>query len=270
MSASSFVNTRFASIRPLVRYVDEQQAVVEVMINLQQPLPLPASSKRRVTATVLPRDVQVRVNVDTDDGFHDEEAIHLKPRSDAGSVKVKIVEPRRWWPAGMGDQPLYKLSVDLMVDGEEADTWTGTVGLTSVRQWKWLAPGIKSHGLTVNGLKCNIGAVVPVDLVHERHLLPVTGDSLMIVRGHWGSDVLYEAADRAGILLIQTVPLDAEDRHEEAIAEQINRLSRHPSLAGWYVGHLGWYTQRMAYLIECLDPTRPVFKEIPQVHDSAA
>lgn len=270
MTTSSFVNTRFASIRPLVRYVDQDQAVVEVMVNLQQPLPLPASSKRRVTATVLPRDVQVRVNVDTDDGFHDEEAIHLKPRSDTGSVKVKIVEPRRWWPAGMGDQPLYKLSVDLVVDGEEADSWSGTVGLTSVRQWKWLTSGVSSHGLTVNGLECNIGAVVPVDLVHERHLLPVTGDSLMIVRGHWGSDVLYEAADRAGILLIQTVPLDAEDRQEEAIIEQINRLSRHPSLAGWYVGHLGWYTQRMAYLIECLDPTRPVFKQIPDVHGSAA
>ena len=266
MNAPSFVNARFASIRPVVRYVDADQALVEVMVNLQQPLPMPASSRRKVTATVLPRDVQVRLEVDTEDGFHDEEAIHLTPRSDNGSVKVRIVEPRRWWPAGMGDQPLYKLSVGLMVDGEETDSWTGTVGLTSVRRWRLQGEPV----LTVNGQECNIGAVVPVDLVHERHLLPVTGDSLMIVRGHWGSDVLYEAADRAGILLVQCVPLDADGRPEEAIIEQVNRLSRHPSLAGWYVGHLGRYTERMAYMIECLDPTRPVFKQIPEVHDPAA
>ncbi|MDZ4782581.1 MAG: hypothetical protein SGJ19_20230 [Planctomycetia bacterium] len=260
-------STRFSSIRPLVRYVDEEQAVVEVMVNLQQPLPLAALARRRFGAVSrLPRDVQVRVDVDTEDGFHDEEAIHLMPRSDNGSVKVRIVEPRRWWPAGMGDQPLYKLSVNLMVDDEPADRWTGTFGLTSVRHWR--LPG--DTALSVNGQACNIGAVVPVDLVHERHLLPVTGDSLMIVRGHWGSDLLYEAADRAGILLIQCVPLDAEGRPEEAIIEQVNRLSRHPSLAGWFVGHLGRFTERMAFLIECLDPTRPVFKEIPEVRDPAA
>jgi beta-galactosidase/beta-glucuronidase len=237
-----------------------------VMVNLQQPLPMHATNRRRLTPTLIPRDVQVRVNVDTEDGFHDEEAIHLTPRSDNGSVKVKIVEPRRWWPASMGDQPLYKLSVGLMVDGEETDTWSGTLGLTSVRRWKYQGEPV----ITVNGLECNIGAVVPVDLVHERHLLPVTGDSLMIVRGHWGSDVLYEAADRGGVLLIQTVPLDVGARPEETIVEQVNRLSRHPSLAGWYVGNLGRYTERMAYLIECLDPTRPVFKQIPEVHDPAA
>ena len=32
----------------------------------------------------------------------------------------------------------------------------------------------------------------------------------------------------------------------------------------------GRYTERMAYLIECLDPTRPVFKQIPDINDPAA
>lgn len=265
MTSASLSNARFSSIRPLIRYVDEEQAVVEVMVNLQQPMP--AISRRKLPpVSRLPRDVQVRVDVDTEDGFHDEEAIHLMPRADTGSVKVRIVEPRRWWPAGMGDQPLYKLSVNLVVDDEETDRWTGTFGLASVRRWKWQG----DPALTVNGLACNIGAVVPVDLVHERHLLPVTGDSLMIVRGHWGPDVLYEAADRAGILLVQCVPVDADGRPEDTIIEQVNRLSRHPSLAGWFVGHLGRYTERMAYLIECLDPTRPVFKKIPDTQDPAA
>ncbi len=79
MNASSN-NARFSSIRPLVRYVDAEQAVVEVMVNLQRPLPMHATNRRRLTPTLIPRDVQVRVNVDTEDGFHDEEAIHLTPR----------------------------------------------------------------------------------------------------------------------------------------------------------------------------------------------
>ncbi|MEX2215555.1 MAG: hypothetical protein WD768_15595 [Phycisphaeraceae bacterium] len=247
---------RFSSIRPLVRYVDAEQAVVEVMVNLA---PSVGASKRRHS----PRDVQVWVDVDTDEGFHDEEAIHLTPRADmAGSsaVKVKIVEPSRWWPAGMGEQPLYNLKVALVADDELTDEWTGTFGLTSVRRWNWHG---SDRALMVNGKACNIGAVVPVDLLHERHLLPVAGDSLMVVRGHWGPDVLYEAADRAGILLIQCIPVDAEGRPEDALIEQVNRLSRHPSLAGWYVGHLGKYTERMAYLVECLDPTRSVFRRLP-------
>lgn len=247
---------RFGSVRPLVRYVDKDQAVVEVMVDVAPPVPASRGRKR-------PQELRVLLEVDTDDGFHDEESAAIKPRATHGSVRMGIVEPRRWWPANMGEQPLYKLGVSLMVDDEVSDHWSGTVGLTSVRP-------PDSHAsradpvLLVNGEECKLAAIVPVDLIHERNLLPVAGDSLMIVRGHWGPDVLFEAADRAGILLIQCVPIDDDGRPEATMVEQINRLSRHPSLAGWYVGHLGAYTERMAYCISTLDPTRPVFRELPQ------
>lgn len=255
MSTPQF-NARLASVRPLVRYVDEDQAFVEVVINLQPPLPT-HERRRRVVS-----DAVVCVEVDTTDGFHDEQILRLSPRhmqDGIGKITIDIVKPQRWWPAGMGEQPLYDLSVGLIENDDLSDAWQGTVGLTSVSLWKKSDDG----ALLVNGKACHIAAVVPVDLVHEQHFLPVAGDSLMIVRGHWGPDVLYEAADRAGILLVQCIPVDDDGRPEETIVEQVDRLSRHPSLAGWYVGHLGQYTERMAYCVKCLDPTRPIFKSMP-------
>lgn len=251
-----------ASVRPLVRYVDKEQAVIEMAVQLQPPLPLfdrPAS---------FVRDLYLLLEVNTAEGFHDEHLVRIDPRDGHHRVRMEIVQPQRWWPANMGDQPLYELKVSLIADNELVDVWDGSVGLTSVRR---RAPR-DSSVLMVNGEECAITTVIPVDLIDERHLLPVSGDSLMIVRGHWGPDVLYDAADRAGILLVQCVPVDNEGRPEAIVADQIDRLSGHPSLAGWYVGHLGKYTERMSYCIRSLDPTRNIFRRIPgkQSPDPAA
>jgi len=205
------------------------------------------------------KDMYLLLEVNTAEGFHDEHLARIDSHARYHQLRIAIVQPRRWWPASMGDQPLYDLKVSLIIDNELMDVWDGTVGLTSVRRRTPQDPSV----LLVNGMECNITAVIPVDLIDERHLLPVSGESLMIVRGHWGPDVLYDAADRAGILLVQCVPVDNEGRPEAIVADQIDRLAGHPSLAGWYVGHLGRYTERMTYCIRSLDPTRSVFRRIP-------
>lgn len=263
MTTESQASSRLASVRPLVRYVDQEQAVVEVVVNLQ---PAVTGQSNRSKSTPRRKDAAVIIEVDTDEGFHDEQTVRLSSKmleEGGGAARVELVHPARWWPAGMGAQPLYTLSVGLTERDDLADMWSGTFGLTSVRRWDVSDDAT----LLVNGKECHIAAVVPVDLIHESHLLPVTGDSLMIVRGHWGPDVLYESADRAGILLIQCVPVDDDGRPESTIVDQVDRLSRHPSLAGWYVGHLGQYTERMAYCIKCLDPTRAIFRHLPGVTD---
>ena len=102
-----------------------------------------------------------------------------------------------------------------------------------------------------------------VDKIDEHSLLPATGDSLLLVRDHFGAEVLYEAADRAGILLVQCVPIDAEGKLELSVAEQVDRLASHPSLAGYFVGHLGKLTGKVAEALKLLDPTRSVFLNFP-------
>jgi hypothetical protein len=246
---------RLSSIRPLVRYVDHDQAVVEINLALQDPLPSRMTSKRPV------RRLEAFVEIDSADGFHDEERVALDRRGDRSTVRFELVRPALWWPACMGGQDLYELTVRLIVDDRQVDTRHATIGLTSVRH-----PGGQRHTrLVVNGQECPIQHVMPIDARDENALLPVGGDSLILVRGHYGPDVLYEAADRAGILLIQCVPIEASGFPEAGVATHIDRLSCHPCLAGWYVGHLGGMTERISSCLRSLDPTRMVFRELGDV-----
>ncbi|MEO1235857.1 MAG: hypothetical protein AAFX76_03605 [Planctomycetota bacterium] len=268
--------TRLASVRPLVRYVDHDQAVIEAHFTT-----LPAVSLPSPIAGVKPsggRVVDVEVEVDGSDGFHDEGRTRVTLDDHRGRVRFEMVRPRRWWPAGMGEQALYRLTLTLDEGEHGRDARAVTFGLTSVRRDRVLGEAF-DPSLLVNGQICDIDAVIPVDRVHESGLLPAAGDSLLLVRDHYGPNVLYDAADRAGILLIQCVPVpssppassfkaaDHEDV-ERTVVDHVARLSAHPSLAGYFVGHLGALTERVAAALRACDPTRPVFRRYP-LYDAA-
>jgi hypothetical protein len=241
---------RLKSVRPLVRYVDEQQAVIDAHFSTLGALPRDADDA----------DVEVLVELDATDGFHDEGTTPLRLEEGRGAVRFEIVQPERWWPAGMGEQPLYTMTIRLVAGGCEIDSRSLTFGLTSVRRDETVGHG---PALLVNGQVCRFRNVVLVDLVDEKNLLPATGGSLLIVRDHYGPELLYQAADRAGILLLQCVPIDPEARPESAVYSELDRLTAHPSLAGYFVGHLGKLSAAVAQRIRDLDPTRAVFHDLP-------
>jgi len=246
---------RMSSLRPLVRYVDEQQAVIDACFEARPGLDAQAQPPAF-------GEVELLVSVDGDDGFHDEGGTRMRLDAGKGSVRFEVVHPERWWPASMGDQPLYTLKVGLVVGGELVDERAVQVGFTSVRR----DPRPGDHAvevLLVNGQECRVKDVLTIDRVDERALLPVTGDSLLVVRDHYGTDVLYQAADRAGIMLLQCVPVDANADQPATVADQVDRLASHPSLVGYYVGHLGRISDRVADRLKTLDPSRPVYRELP-------
>ena len=236
---------RLDAIRPLVRYVDEDQAVIDTHFSTLPALPDEASSQSVV---------DVLLQVTGADGFEDEGHTRMQLADGSGSVRFEIVHPQRWWPATLGEQPLYELTVKLAQHDELADQRTLTFGLTSVRC------DAEQDILLVNGQVLDIESLVYVDAVNEKQLLPATGGSLLLVRDHYGDEVLFEAADRAGILLVQCVPIDADGTPESDVRNEVDRLAPHPSLAGWFVGHLGLISDRVAELIRDLDPTRTVFR----------
>jgi beta-mannosidase len=249
-------NVRLASVRPLIRYVDEDQAVIDT----------------HVFASVVPDEacppnpsVDVIVEINGADGFHDEGRARLRFVDGSAAMRFEMVRPQRWWPAGMGEQPLYELSVQVVARDELVEKKSVTFGLTSVRREGATDPAAAQRDLflLVNGQVCEIGSVIVVDRVDERALLPATGRSLLLVRDHYGPDLLYDAADRAGILLVQCIPIHPDGTPEVDVEAQIDRLSAHPSLAGWFVGHLGRISDRVAARIAQLDPTRSVFRDFP-------
>ena len=105
--------------------------------------------------------------------------------------------------------------------------------------------------------------VLPLDAVQAASLLPAHGESVLFIRDHYGDENLYAAADRAGILIVQSIPLEPDGRLKAAVAQAVDRLSGHPSLAGWYVGHLGDAVDDVTARLKQCDPTHHVFTRFP-------
>lgn len=245
-------SVRFASVRPLVRYADAQQAVVEVHVGVEQ-IPDPRlPDALPLTSCVL------RTELRGEDGFEDEQDNVLTLVDGQGMVRLHIVEPQLWWPAALGEQPMYRLKVKLVVDDEVVDERESALGLTSVR----CRTPLLGRSILVNGCEVEIGQVVPVDLADERHLLPAAGDSLLLVRGHYGPDVLYHAADRAGILMLQCIPIHPLAKPANEVHAHVDRLAAHPSLIGWFVGHLGALADDVARVLKRLDPTHGIYRNV--------
>ena len=89
------------AFRPLVRYVDEHQGVVDIHFTTQS-----IEGLRQVDplSSVLPLTVCVRV--EGPDGQMCEHEAQLVVNDQAGTVRVEMEDPQRWWPSGMGDQSL--------------------------------------------------------------------------------------------------------------------------------------------------------------------
>ena len=245
---------KLSAVRPLVRYVDKDQAVIDTHFQTLEPV-----HRNGVGFT---GEADVHITINGLDGFHDEGQTRTPVHEGKGSVRFELVKPDRWWPAGMGKQNLYELTLRLIQSGHICDQHTATIGLTSVRRDE-LEPD--HPAFLVNGEECPIQSVVMVDRIDENNLLPATGDSLLLVRDHYGPELLYEAADRAGVLLIQSVPISANAQPDDEVCAQINRLASHPSLAGWFVGHLGEVRESVTERIKTLDPTHAVFERVPSI-----
>jgi len=258
------------AIRPLVRYVDEQQSVIDIHFTAKPS----DETGANLDPTASPLSVCVRVI--GPDGYVYEHDAHLKIHDQDGTIRFEIDHPQRWWPSGMGDQVLYDLSVVILVNDEMADQWQTTIGLTSVRPGHCESsavadsPPASIHApsladaltLLVNGRQIAIRSIVPVDPADEQNVLPVVDQCLLVIRGHYGPDLLYNAADRAGTLCVQSIPDDFNT--SQSIQTQINRLASHPSLAGWLVGTSNKAGDEIADCVRTLDPTRNVFRHLPE------
>lgn len=238
------------AVRTLVRYVDEDQAVIEIVFSV--------ADWEQLAEPVV--DLHVRLKGPRGRVIDCQGTVALQ--HGAGVMRFEIDEPRRWWPAGMGEQELYEFSITLLAGDEAPDRWSTTLGMTSVRTaatrtWE------KPTRLLINGRRYEFHSILPIERADEQSVLPVAGDSLLLVRDHFGPDVLYDAADRAGILLIQSVPLTRRASRNLRVHREVDRLAAHPSLAGWLVDGAGRVGDRMARRLAHLDPTRKVFREFP-------
>ncbi|GGO97960.1 beta-mannosidase [Stakelama pacifica] len=199
-------------------------------------------------------EARVRVTVTGPDGrsVRSERKLELAAGDNAVSLPLSVKNPQRWWPAGYGAQPLYKVAVSLSADDGSSDAKAEKIGLRTTE----LIRKDGSFGLKINGVPIFAkGAnLIPFDnfpsRVSEaqmRQIVQSARDANMNMIRVWGGgyyldDRFYDLADELGIMVWQdfmfggaVTPPDADFRHNVAVeaAQQVERLQPHPSIVLW-------------------------------------
>ena len=251
---------RIAAVRPRVVAADERQATLEVAVDLEQLGDSP---------------VELRWELTGPDGASLSGRAVTRPerRLEANVLRMEVDNPRLWWPAGHGEQPLYTLVVSLHErdGGALLDRISRKVGL---RTFEWVTtsdkapatvagqeqpPGATFH-LRVNGRRifCKGANWIPDDcyphrVTPDRYRRRITQarDANMNMLRVWGGgiyedDAFYDACDEQGILVWQdfatacsAYPEDDafKRRFEHEARDNVARLAGRASLALWCGGN---------------------------------
>ncbi len=166
---------------------------------------------------------------------------------------VALERPSLWWPAGMGDQALYCIDIDIAVDGRSSHALRLPTGIRTV--------SVRRGKLAVNGEPHRDGLDALRDVEHEL-----------------SSPGFYESANAAGRLLCQQVTLDQSvftgaERGLRALAAQAaaaaaDHAGHHPSIAAWQLVHPpgsrrraprrgSWTDRTVRQAMQAADPSRP-------------
>jgi beta-mannosidase len=182
--------------------------------------------------------------------------VTLHSGSNTIDLPIEIRQPKLWFPAGYGEQPLYEFSARTSMGDQLADRRTVKVGLRSIVLHRELDKWGRSFEFIVNGIPVFAkGAdVIPFDsfpnrvkTADYRRILQSARDANMNMIRHWGggyyeTDEFYSICDELGIMVWQDFMFGndwqpgtyAFKRNVEAEAEdQVRRLRNHPSIVIW-------------------------------------
>jgi beta-mannosidase len=171
-------------------------------------------------------------------------------------LPVEIRQPKLWYPAGYGEQPLYEFTAQVGKSGQPADERKVKAGLRSIVLHRELDKWGRSFELIVNGIPVFAkGAdVIPFDsfpnrvtTADYRRILESARDANMNMIRHWGggyyeTEEFYSICDELGIMVWQDFMFGndwqpgtyAFKLNMEAEAEdQVRRLRNHPSIVVW-------------------------------------
>lgn len=159
--------------------------------------------------------------------------------------QLEVPAPRLWWPARLGGQDLYDLTVTVSVGDEVSDRRTLRTGLRTVQMhdfvWRVNGERLYLKGANLAPTRRALAQPSAAEVERDVHLAAGAGLDLLRVHGHIGRPELYDAADRLGVLLWQDMPLQWRYGNVRAAAVRqaaaaVDLLGHHPSIAVW-CGH---------------------------------
>jgi len=205
---------------------------------------------RVVLDTLEHRTVEVRTIIAAPDGV---EVLELQSERSlaAGENRlewtVAVPEPRLWWPAALGDQPLYEVTVEVRTaTGAVSDRRTRRLGLRRIELRDWVC-SVNGERLFLKGAnqgpsRMALAEATPDELARDVRLARDTGLDLLRVHGHISRPELYDAADETGLLIWQDLPLQwgyargVRPQARRQAREAVDLLAHHASVAIW-CGH---------------------------------
>ena len=166
---------------------------------------------------------------------------------------IEIENPALWWPNGLGDQPLYTVTVEL---GDGLDSWSRRIGLRTLTVTRKKDQWGESFSHCVNGVDV---FAMGADYIPEDNLLPrvnpertrrlledAKAANMNCVRvwggGYYPDDFFYDICDELGLLVWQdfmfacavyNLTEDFEENIKAEFVDNVRRLRHHASLALW-------------------------------------
>ncbi|MGF1765809.1 glycoside hydrolase family 2 protein [Enterovibrio makurazakiensis] len=207
----------------------------------------------------------------------------------------RVTQPKRWWPAGYGEQPLYTLTVT--TDGQtiekrlglrELYLETGEDDVGAAMTFVVNDKAIMAKGANWIPLDAMPSKQTPED--YRRLLEDAKAANMNMIRvwggGMYERDTFYDLCDELGLLVWQDLMFscalypstpDFLRDVEQEITEQVRRLSDHPSLALWcgdneVIGAINWYPESRAnrekYVVN-YDRLSRVLQEVVEREDTS-
>jgi beta-mannosidase len=244
-------------------YVSSEAA----QVNAQWDIRADASKPLHISIDAIGPDGQTAAHVERD--------VTVDPGDNQVSLPLRIVDPKRWYPAGYGAQDMYTFKADIRDADGEIYQAQHTTGLRTIELRREHDAWGRSFAFVINGIPVFAkGAdMIPFDSIPTRttdaqmqRILQSARDANMNMVRIWGGgyylpDSFYEMADRLGIMVWHDFmfggaipPYDqayVDNTRQEAI-EQVKRLRDHPSIVLW-VGNnevqTGWdtWSDRIAF-----------------------
>ncbi|MER6565949.1 exo-beta-D-glucosaminidase [Streptomyces sp. NPDC001093] len=190
---------------------------------------------------------------------HETKTVTFSPADTPG---LRLTSPKVWWPAGMGEQPLYDLDLTASVAGTTSDTAHDSFGIRDV-QAPLNADGARQYRINGRTLLIKGGGWSPDEFLRwdstsvEDRLKYALDLGLNTIRleGHLEPDEFFDLADRYGILTLpgweccdkwegQVNGSETGDKWTEAdypvaqasMAGEAARLRDHPSVISFLIG----------------------------------
>lgn len=169
---------------------------------------------------------------------------------------VQISDPQLWWPNGLGRQPLYQISVDLLYNEKVLDTWTRKIGLRTLTMCVEKDQWGTSFAHMVNGVRF---FAMGGDYIPEEHLLGRISSekrqrlledaklaNFNTIRvwggGYYPDDEFFDLCDQLGLVVwedfmfacsVYELTPEFEDNIVHEFADNIKRIRHHASLGLW-------------------------------------